>query len=259
MKKITAFIGSARKKTTYQAIQEFEKNLKQYDEFNFEYVFLSEYNLEFCLGCKLCFDKGEEFCPLKDDRNVLLEKMEHSDGVIFATPNYAFQVSARMKNFFDRFAYIFHRPRFFGKTFTAIVTQGIFGGYDILKYLEGIGENFGFNVTKGSCLSTLEPMTEHQQKKLKQKIKKSSVKFYNGLIRPTLSEPSFFRLMLFRMTRTSLQSIDVRYFDYFYYKDKGWFESDYYYETALGPIKKFVGCFFDFLGRKMVNINKEKR
>ncbi len=39
MKKITAFIGSARKKTTYQAIQEFEKYLKQYDEFNFEYVF----------------------------------------------------------------------------------------------------------------------------------------------------------------------------------------------------------------------------
>jgi hypothetical protein len=29
MKKITAFIGSARKKATYQAIQEFEKNLKQ--------------------------------------------------------------------------------------------------------------------------------------------------------------------------------------------------------------------------------------
>lgn len=252
MKKITAFIGSARKKGTYQAIQEFEKNLKQYDKIEFEYVFLSEYHLEFCQGCKLCFDKGEEFCPLKDDRDILLEKLEHSDGVIFATPNYAFQVSARMKNFLDRFAYILHRPRFFGKTFTAIVTQGIFGGNNILKYLESTGANFGFNVTKGSCVSTLEPMTKLQQKKLKQEIKKSSERFYKGLIYSTLSVPSYFRLMAFRMARKSIQFIDVRYFDYYYYKDKGWFESDYYHETTLGPIKKLAGHFFDFLGHQIV-------
>lgn len=251
MKKITAFIGSERKKATYQSIQEFEKNLKQYDEFDFEYVFLSEYNLEFCQGCKLCFNKGEEFCPLKDDRNILFEKLEHSDGVIFATPNYAFQVSGRMKNFFDRFAYLFHRPRFFGKTFTAIVTQGIYGGNDILKYLEGVGMNFGFYVTKGSCVSILEPMTELQHKKLKQEIKKSCEKFYRGLMRSTPKVPSFFRLMIFRMTRTSIQYIDTSYFDHYYFNDKGWFESDYYHETALGPIKKLAGCFFDFLARQI--------
>ncbi|MGI6575356.1 MAG: hypothetical protein ACOX3A_05855, partial [bacterium] len=50
-------------------------------EIDFEYVFLSEYNLKFCQGCYQCFDQGEEFCPLKDDRDVLLEKIEYSDGV----------------------------------------------------------------------------------------------------------------------------------------------------------------------------------
>ena len=69
MKKVTAFIGSERRKTTYEAVVEFEKNLKQYGEIDFEYVFLSDYNLGFCKGCKLCFDKGEEFCALKDDRD----------------------------------------------------------------------------------------------------------------------------------------------------------------------------------------------
>ncbi|MBR0599341.1 flavodoxin family protein [Sinanaerobacter chloroacetimidivorans] len=251
MKKITAFIGSARRKSTFQAIQEFERDLKQYGEIDFEYVFLSEYRLEFCQGCKVCFDKGEEFCPLKDDRNVLLEKLEHSDGVIFATPNYAFQVSARMKNFFDRFAYLLHRPRFFGKTFTAIVTQGIYGGNNILKYLEKMGENLGFHVTAGSCVSTLEPMNEQQQKKLKQKIRKSSEKFYKGLVRSTPPVPTFFRLMLFRMSRSSIQSLDESYFDYFYYKEKGWFESAYYYDISLRPVKEIAGCFFDLLGRKM--------
>ena len=135
MKKVTAFIGTQSKKATYQAVQEFEKNLKQCGEIDFEYVFLSDYHLEFCRGCKLCFNKGEEYCPLKDDRDVLLEKIAHSDGIILATPNYAFQVSARMKNFLDRLAFIDHRPRFFGKTCTAIVIQGFYGGGDILKYL----------------------------------------------------------------------------------------------------------------------------
>ncbi len=251
MKKVTAFIGSARKKATYQAIQEFEKNIKRHEEINFEYVFLSEYNLKFCQGCCLCFDKGEGFCPLKDDRDVLLEKIENSDGVIFATPSYAYQVSARMKNFLDRIAFIFHRPRFFGKTFTAIITQGIPVGEKIRKYLEGAGENLGFNVTKGCCIWTLDPMSEGQRKKLGQKVRSCSERFYMDLIRKTPPTPSLFRFMLFRIGRSGIQNVNVMYYDYYYFNEKGWFESDYYYEISLGPIKKLLGRFFDFLGRQV--------
>jgi len=58
--------------------------------------------------------------------------------------------------------------------------------------------------------------------------------------------------MLFRMSRTSIKEIlDEQYRDYCYFKEKGWFESHYYYETSLGFIKKLVGEFFDFLGRRM--------
>lgn len=32
-------------------------------------VRLSEYNLGTCKGCRICFDKGEEYCPYKDDRD----------------------------------------------------------------------------------------------------------------------------------------------------------------------------------------------
>lgn len=251
MKKVTAFIGSVRKKTTYQAIQEFEKSFKQYGDIDFEYVFLSDYHLEFCQGCKLCFDKGEQFCPLKDDRDVLLQKLEQSDGVILATPNYAFQVSARMKNFLDRFAYVFHRPRFFGKTFTAVVSEGIYGGGKVTKYLEASGANLGFHVTKGCCVNTLEPMTELQNNKMKLEIKKCSERFYKELNRVTPQVPSLIRLIMFRMTRSGIESARVRLFDYYYYKEKGWFESDYYYEIKLGPLKKMAGRFFDFLGRRL--------
>lgn len=252
MKKVTAFIGNQQKHATYEAVCEFESNLKSYAEIDFEYVFLKDYRLEYCRGCKLCFDKGEEYCPLKDDRDLLIEKMSNSDGIIFATPNYAFHVSAPMKNLLDRLAFVFHRPRFFGKTFTAIVNQGIFGGSSIVKYLSNMGENFGFRVTKGCVLRTLEPRTEAAQKIITQEIKKASARFYRGLMRPAPPIPSFFRLMLFRMSRTSIKSmLNDEYRDYRHYKEKGWFESGYYYHVSLGFIKNTAGRLFDFLGKCM--------
>lgn len=258
MKKVTAFIGTAQRRATWQAILELEKNLKQHGEVDFEIVFLSDCRLEFCKGCTLCFDKGESLCPLKDDRDMLLQKMEQSDGVIFATPSYAFQVSARTKNFLDRIAYIFHRPRFFGKAFTAVVTQGIPMGGKIRKYLESSGANLGFDVVKGSCLWTLGPMTEQQTDKLKLEMKKLARRFYGALTRQKPTVPSLLRLMLFRMTRSGIKNAAVRYYDYHYYQDKGWFDSDFYRETNLGPVKKLAGCFFDFLGGRLFSTNNQK-
>ena len=250
MKKVTAFIGTSAKRNTYLAVQEFEKNLKRHGDIDFEYVFLSNYHLEFCRSCLQCFLKGEENCHSKDDRNKLIEKLQNSDGVIFATPNYAFQVSARLKNFIDRLAFIYHRPRFFGKAFTGIVTQGVYGGTSILKYLNTTGESLGFHVSNGACVSTFDPMTRPQRKKLNQEMEKAAARFYRELVRPTPS-PSFFRLFVFRSTRTFMKSVDRKLRDYKYYKAKGWFESDYFYPTKLGPIKKLAGSLFDFLGRQM--------
>ncbi|AKN31313.1 NADPH-dependent FMN reductase [Clostridium carboxidivorans P7] len=257
MKKITVFIGSPGKQATYKAVQEFVTNLKSQMELDFEYVFLSDYNLGSCKGCKLCFNKGEEYCPLKDDRDLLLEKINNSDGIIFATPNYAFNVTAIMKNFLDRLSFVLHRPRFFNKAFMAIVVQGIHGGTAIVKYLENIGENFGFQVAKGCCLTSLEPRTALEQKKITQELSKASVRFRKELMRTTLPIPSFFKLMMFRMSRKSINVIlNENYRDYCYFKEKGWFESDYYYDVSLGFIKKLAGRFFDFLGNF---IGKQKR
>ncbi len=136
MKRITAFVGSARKKHTHNAAKQFMRNLQSLGDVEYEIVVLSDYRIGTCRGCKLCLNKGEEFCPLKDDRDVLIEKMQSSDGVVFASPNYSFQVSAFMKIFLDRLGFVFHRPRFFGKTFTDIVVQGVYGGRKTVKYLD---------------------------------------------------------------------------------------------------------------------------
>lgn len=43
---------------------------------------------------------------------------------------------------------------------------------------------------------------------------------------------------------------DLKLYDYEYYKEKGWFESGYYYDVHLGPMQRVVGRFSDLLGRK---------
>jgi len=223
--KVTAFIGSGRKRHSYNACEKFLQNLQTMGNVEYEMVRLSEYNIGTCRGCRICFDKGEEFCPHKDDRDKLIEKMKDSDGVIFASPNYSFQVSGMMKVFLDRLGFGFHRPDFFGKTFSSIVVQGIGKGEKIVRYLDFTGRGLGFNVVKGCCIKTLEPMTEKSQKAFDSIIDAQSRKFYAQLVKHEYPSPSLWWLMIFRMARTSIKKmLDDSCRDYTYFHDKGWFE-----------------------------------
>ncbi|MBN2027245.1 MAG: flavodoxin family protein [Actinobacteria bacterium] len=246
MKKVTAFIGSARKKYTYDAVREFFDDLEALGGVECEIVALCDYRVETCRGCKLCFEKGEEFCPLKDDRDALIEKIIASDGVVFASPNYSFQVSGIMKIFLDRLGFVFHRPRFHGKTYTSIVVQGVYGGRRIVKYLDFVGGGLGFDVVKGSCSTAFEPMTEKERGKRDKALARQSKRFYERLFDPDLRVPSLFELMAFRMARTSMSlTLDDSNLDYRYYSQHGFFESDYYYPIRLGVLKKSAGKIFD--------------
>jgi multimeric flavodoxin WrbA len=136
-KKVTVFVGSAHKRgATYRAAGQFLENLESYGDVHGEIVVLSDYGIGVCRGCKNCTDRGEERCPLKDDRDALIGKMMASDGVVFASANYSFQVYA-------------------------IVVQAIGRGGTIVKYLEFVSGGLGFNVVKGSCSRTLEPMDQN--------------------------------------------------------------------------------------------------
>ena len=252
MKKVTAFVGSARKKHTYNAVTQFLSNLQSMGDIEVEIVRLSDYQLQACKGCKVCCDKGEEYCPLKDDRDVLIEKMMASDGVVFASPNYSFQVSAIMKTFLDKLGFAFHRPRFFGKAFTSIVAQGIYGGNKIVSYLDFVGHGLGFNTVKGCCIMTLDPMTEKQQHKIDRRLAAQARQYYAKLEKPGYPVPTLIDLAFFRMARTKMKlMLDDGFRDYTYYNDKGWFESDFYYPTHLGLLKKGAGKLFDAMFASM--------
>ena len=252
MKKITAFVGSARKKHTHDAVRQLMEHLKQLEDVECEIINLADYQIELCIGCKLCFEKGEEACPHKDDRDALLEKISASDGIVFASPSYMFQVSAWMKALIDRLAFVGHRPRFFGTTFTSIVTQGLFSGGKIVKYLDFVGACLGFNVVRGVCVTALEPMTEREARRIDRLLAKQSTRFHRSLMGPANPPPSLMMLVGFRMGRASMRvNLDESSRDYRYYEEHGWFQSDYYYSTRLNPFKKIIGSLFDIIGSRM--------
>jgi len=252
MKKVTAFVGAARKGHTYKATREFLDRLEAFGDVETELVQLSDHRLEICRGCKLCFSKGEEFCPLKDDRDVLIAKIEASDGVVFASPNYSFQVSGWMKVFLDRLGFLYHRPRFHGKTATSIVVQGIYGGGRIVKYLDFAAGGLGFWTVKGSVHTAFEPMTEKEQRKRDASLARQAATFHAALLKPPHRSPSLLPLALFRMGRASIGvELDETSRDWRYYRDQGWFDANYYYPTRLGPVKRALGGLADIIGTRM--------
>ncbi|HVP18974.1 MAG TPA: flavodoxin family protein [Spirochaetia bacterium] len=245
-------IGSPRRQLTYQVMQEFVEELKAFGDIECDIAFLKDANLADCRGCGDCFDKGEEYCPRRDDRDALIEKIENSDGVIFATPNYSLNVSGIMKTFLDRLAFVFHRPRFFGKAFMGVVVQGIYRGKDVVKYLEKVGGAWGFTVGKGLFVTAFQPLTPSEQARISQEVRKAARRFHRALTGPSLPVPSLLRLMLFRLSRSSIRAmLDETCRDFRYFKEKGWFESPYYYKAPVGPVKRLAGLLGDRLGERI--------
>lgn len=75
-----------------------------------------------CKACDTCHQKG--FCPQKDDFENIKAKIMESDGVVLASPNYIFSVSAQLKAFMDRCCGVIHRMAFEGKYGASVVTSG---------------------------------------------------------------------------------------------------------------------------------------
>ncbi len=251
MKRVTAFVGSARKKHTYDSVRRFFDSLQSFGDVDPEIVMLSECNLKTCRGCKACCDRGEELCPLKDDRDLLLDKMMRSDGVVFASPVYSFQVSAIMKIFLDRLAFAIHRPRMFGKAFTSIVVETVYGGAKVVEYLDFMGSALGFNVVKGCRVNSLEPIPEKQQRANATILDAHGRSFHARLVRPAYPVPALFHLMMFRIGRTKIRlMLDEKWRDYVYYRDKGWFDSAFFYPVRLNPLKRAAGGLFDYMAAR---------
>ncbi len=92
-----------KKSNTYQLATAFVEGMKK-KETNLELSEIWVKNLEIksCLGCFSCWNKTPGQCVIKDDMQMVLEKMLWADVVIWSFPLYYFNVPGELKTLIDR-------------------------------------------------------------------------------------------------------------------------------------------------------------
>ena len=212
---------------------------------------LSELDLKDCYGCYSCINNGEETCPLKDDRDRIIEAIKKADGTIFASPTYARTISSLMKKFVERTSFLAHRPIFFGKYAMTLTTFAGFGGDLTCKYMM---ENFtqcGFQF-----VSSAELMVATKSEKETNYNRSKASKAYENLIdsitshhefQPSLGQLVYFNIFKFISEWNKLKG----WADYEFYKDK----NDFYLETKIPFVKKKIA---KWIARKEVKKLKAK-
>jgi multimeric flavodoxin WrbA len=87
-----------------------------------EAIDVTKLNIKYCTACDSCHETG--VCSIKDDFNVVLEKLLAADGLIWSSPNYIKNVTAQLKTLFDRSPLIVHEQLFDGKHGFSLTTAG---------------------------------------------------------------------------------------------------------------------------------------
>ena len=72
-----------------------------------EKVRLHSLKINPCTACNACQANAEAPCIIKDDMQLLLNKMRSADAFVFASPIYFCSVNAKMKLFLDRWYSLF--------------------------------------------------------------------------------------------------------------------------------------------------------
>jgi multimeric flavodoxin WrbA len=260
---ILVIMGSPRKGNTYRAVQQIESAMQALGDVEFEYLMLKDANLAQCLGCFVCFDRGEEHCPNKDDASEIEEKMQKADGVIFATPVYGMNVSGLFKTFVDRLAYIFHRPRFFDKKALLVSTTGALGLKDVLDYLDLVAGVWGFEVVERVGLITPPlPQAAEKVRDREEKIDSAARAFYEAVLRKTRRSPSFNDIMIFRGQRATFGELKEQFpVDYAYWKERGWLDRGrkYFVDVPVNPLYNAIGRVAEWMIRRQVRRDLQER
>lgn len=250
--KITAILGSPRKKgDCFNVIEMIEKSFNKVEENRIEYIYLNDIGLGFCKSCLLCYTKGEQYCPHKEVTTMLLNKMQESDVIIFASPVYEQQVTALMKNFYDNFSFLFHRPRFFDKKAILVSSTGGSGLKGTLNYMKmnAIGWGFQISGTIGVCGATLRTDLIY-----KEEVQKNINHMIDDVFKNKKSSPSLYQLALFRAMQSKASGTGKKNdISYQYWKERDWFKKKYYTNAKINLFKEIYSHFIGILMKKMLS------
>ena len=133
-----------------------------------ETVDVAKLNIKYCTACNSCHEKG--VCAIKDDYQMVIEKLLDADGIILSSPNYITNVTAQLKTLFDRCPLVIHEQLFDGKYGFSLTTAGSGEIGFVLDIMNNFMAHCGGNTIGGvGCAmsegpSAMEAAIENSQK-----------------------------------------------------------------------------------------------
>ncbi len=242
---ILALMSSGRKKgNTARIVQLIEEHMRtlaaqQHTPLDFETLYLAEMDLRPCRGCRTCFDRGEDKCPLKDDIPVIKAKMDATEGVIFATPVYVDDVSGLMKILLDRLAYLCHRPAMGGKCAYPLATVGGSSPSHTLRTLNAALLTWGYHLVgqtglKMGALASADELPRYQPA-----ADKAAEKLFNAIAQQKAQNPAFVSLLAFKVQQLAWQREPSGSYDRTWWQAQGWLEPTctFYFPPRASRVK----------------------
>ena len=239
--KILAILGSSRKKgDSYKAMEIVREHLEAKGDVEIEYIFMTDSNINICKGCQSCLKLGREKCPYNDDDvERIRTKIEKSDALIMITSVYSSQVASKLKIFIDRLSYMYHRPMFFKKDALAIAVGGGISK-QTLDYMEEILGVWGFYSIFKVAIEEFYSTSEKRKEYNIGRLIKESDNFYYNIKKKKSYEPNLSRLINFNIWKNVVYNRKGFSFDRIYWKENGWDKSEYYYDTGINPLNRFI-------------------
>ncbi len=167
----------------------------------FEEIHLKDQNLPYCTGCSNCFRHGPSTCPHRETMDMLIQKINQCDGLIFAITTFNRMPNALAKNFIDHLCYMLHRPYFFRCKAMVVSTTGGVGAGSAVSYVAGTLLGAGFNRCYKLPLSSHSWNDIQTDGKIKEKCRKMAVKFHGDVSSGVLRVPSFMTMIPYNLFR----------------------------------------------------------
>lgn len=227
--KITVITGTDTKGCTYHIKETFLDVLREGN-------IIEEFSLpkdmpHFCIGCKNCFLRGEEFCPHFEYVSPIFESMKTSDLILFAYPVYALRAPGHVKALLDHLCYnwVIHRPK--EELFTqeiAILSQSIgapngAAQKDVATSMNWMGNSNirrqGFGLMEGIVW---EELSDEKKNKIVLKTRKFAEYYLKGNAEKQGAKGKFLFNIGKTLRKNVLKGEKKRSIDTQYWIDKGW-------------------------------------
>lgn len=205
-----------------------------------ETVYLGQRNLKYCRGCRICYDRGEQFCPVKDDLLEIKSKMLAADGVLLASPVYVDDVSAITKNLIDRLCHVCHRPEFAGRVACLVATTGSSPTGKTLGTMSAATQVWGFHIAgRLGCKMGALMKADEVRPTFDSQAERLARQFFSAIHEKQYLNPSLYALAAFKIQQLAWQREPPGSYDKQYWENTGWLDPrrTYYLDHKANPIK----------------------